>query len=1155
MLERRVRSGDRQHVESLVRAWCDRTAVAVPTRLRPMPSSNSNAVRLLPGTALSPADYQLLVESIVDYAIFMLETEGHVATWNPGAERIVGYDPAEIIGQHCSRFYRPEDIAAGKPEHDLELARANGRVEDEGYRVRKDGSLFWASVVVTALRDEGGELRGFAKVIRDLSARREAEQALRQSEQRFHHLIDSVIDYAIFSLDAGGHVATWNAGARRLKGYEVDEIVGQHFSVFYTPEDRAVGKPERVLSGARRDGRFEDEGWRVRKDGTRFWANVIVTPLRDERGEVVGFAKVTRDLTERRAVEQKLARSEERFRLLIDNLGDYAVYLLDPDGHVSTWNRGAERLKGYASSDIVGRHFSVFFPPEDVADGKPQRELESARAFGRFEDEGYRVRRDGTRFWANAILTALRDADGKLLGFAKITRDLTARRAAEQQERALVHEQAARAAAERAQAQIRASEARYRDLSERLEVVFEGVADGILAQDPNGGVVFANTAAARLFGFASREALTAASDAVATSFDFFDDAGRLLGRDRLPGASVLAGAAANSAMLQVRERATGREQWLLVRASSVRDETTERELTITIWHDVSAERRQERQSRYLSEATTALSSSLERSEMLAALAHRLIPGLADWCTIALVEDGTLRPAAAAHGDISKYELVASFARDFALESSSERGPGRVVRSGSSELVNGLSESSLDSLVRAPQALAALRALGASAVLSAPIPVRGNVLGVISLFAAQPGRAYDSLHAALAEEIGRRVGVALENAHLYAEAQRAARAAEEANRAKDEFLATVSHELRTPLSAILGWSRLLKDRVTDSALLKPLEVIHRNAAAQVRIIDDILDVSRVITGKFQIDPRPMDLVAVARDAIEVVRPSAVAKAITLEFTPEDDYCLLVGDPDRLQQVVWNLLSNAVKFTPSSGRIVVSLYQDGSEAVLSVADTGMGLEPSFLPFVFDRFKQADPSTTRRVGGLGLGLALVRHIMELHGGRAEVASEGPGRGATFTMRMPIRSASGVRPTSVPPEAPPVEQSVPGRLQHLRVLVVEDEADARELIAAVLGGAGAEVSTAGSARDGFEALRTLHPDALLSDIGMPGEDGFSFIRRVRALPPEEGGAVPAIALTAFARDEDRARAVATGFQAHLGKPVSPERLCQAVAELVGRT
>jgi PAS domain S-box-containing protein len=1104
---------------------------------------------------LSSSDYQLLVESVVDYAIFMLDVNGRVVTWNRGAEKIKGYAPAEIIGEHFSKFYTAEDIAAGKPEHELEVVKANGRVEDEGYRVRKDGSLFWASVVITALRDDTGELRGFGKVTRDLTARRAAELALHQSEQRFHHLVDSVIDYAIFILDPTGHVATWNAGARRLKGYELSEILGQYFAVFYTPEDRAVGRPERNLEEARRVGRVEDEGYRIRKDGSRFWANVIITTLRDEKGELVGFAKVTRDLTERRKGEEELALSEERFRLLIDNIGDHAVYLLDPDGHVSTWNRGAERLKGYAAAEIIGRHFSVFFPPEDVADGKPQRELERARAFGRFDDEGYRVRRDGTRFWASTILTALRDGDGTLLGFAKITRDLTAPRAAEQRERELVREQAARAAAERAEAQIRESEARYRSLSERLEIVFEGVADCILAQDASGRVVFANVAAARLFGFASREALMAATpEAVAARLDFFDEAGRALARDRFPGAVVLGGATANSAMLQVRERATGREQWLFVRAGRAVGEGAGGELTITIWHDVTAERRQDSQARCLAEATAALSASLDREEMLGALAGRLVPGLADWCAIALLEDDALRPVALAHADSEKRALVQRVARHWFAESSAEHGPWRVVHSGSSELVNALSEPLLPTMLDDPDALAALRELGASALMSTPVRVRGKVLGVMTLFTAQPGRSYDSRHAELVEEIGRRTGVALENAHLYAEAQRAARAAEEANRAKDEFLATVSHELRTPLSAILGWSRLLKDRVTDRAFAKPLEVIHRNAEAQVRIIDDILDVSRVITGKFQIDPKPMDLVVVARDALEVVRPSAVAKGIALDFKPDADYCLLVGDPDRLQQVVWNLLSNAVKFTPAGGSVVLTLGQRGSEVVLAVTDNGIGLESSSLPFVFDRFKQVDPSTTRRVGGLGLGLALVRHIMELHGGSADVESAGLGHGATFTIRLPLRASSGVRPTSAPPESVRPPPNVPGRLHNLRVLVVEDEPDARELISAVLEMAGAQVRTVASAREGYEALQSFRPDVLLSDIGMPDEDGFAFIRRVRALPASKGGAVPAMALSAFARDEDRARALATGFQEHVGKPVSPERLCEAVAEVAAR-
>jgi PAS domain S-box-containing protein len=274
------------------------------------------------------------------------------------------------------------------------------------------------------------------------------DEALRQSEERYRLLVESVRDYAIFMLDPAGHITTWSAGAEHIKGYRPPEVLGRHFSCFYTPEDVAAGRPQRLLGIATAEGRVEDQGWRVRKDGARFWANVVITALRDEAGRLVGYAKVVRDLTERRNAEEVLRESEERFRLMVETVRDYAIFMLDPAGHVLTWNEGARHLKGYAAEEILGRHFSVFYPPEDVAGGKTEHELRVAAAEGRFEDEGWRVRKDGARFWANVVLTALRDADGRLRGFIKVTRDLTQRRQAEEQRLQLVRAREARAAAE-----------------------------------------------------------------------------------------------------------------------------------------------------------------------------------------------------------------------------------------------------------------------------------------------------------------------------------------------------------------------------------------------------------------------------------------------------------------------------------------------------------------------------------------------------------------------------------------------------------------------------------------------------------------------------------------------------------------------------------
>ncbi len=278
-----------------------------------------------------------------------------------------------------------------------------------------------------------------------------------RSETLYRRLVESVSDYAIFALDPAGHVASWSPGAALLKGYSADEIVGRHFSAFYPAEVAASGFPQRELEVATREGRFEDEGWRVRKDGSRFWANVVITPLRDDAGGLIGFAKITRDLTARREETEALRRSEERFRLLVQSVKDYAILLLDPTGRVTSWNEGAERIKGYAADEILGRSFTTFYPKEAVASGFPQTELEAATREGRFEDEGWRVRKDGTQFWANVIITALHDEAGGLVGFAKVTRDLTARRQAEEQARRLAAEQAARAEAARREEDLRAA--------------------------------------------------------------------------------------------------------------------------------------------------------------------------------------------------------------------------------------------------------------------------------------------------------------------------------------------------------------------------------------------------------------------------------------------------------------------------------------------------------------------------------------------------------------------------------------------------------------------------------------------------------------------------------------------------------------------------
>lgn len=412
------------------------------------------------------------------------------------------------------------------------------------------------------------------------------------------------------------------------------------------------------------------------------------------------------------------------------------------------------------------------------------------------------------------------------------------------------------------------------------------------------------------------------------------------------------------------------------------------------------------------------------------------------------------------------------------------------------------------------------------------------------------------------EIRRRVEAELRDSEqrlerLLASEREARGEAERANRLKDEFLSTVSHELRTPLNAILGYAQLLLYSGQEEDHREGLGVIERNARMQAQIIDDLLDMSRIISGKLRLETATVNPAEVIRAALETMRPAATAKAIELAFTTDPQPAPVLGDSARLQQVVWNLLSNAVKFTPKGGRVEVSLERVNSHVEIAVKDNGQGIRPEFLPHVFDRFRQQDPGTTRRYGGLGLGLSIVKHLVELHGGVIEAHSEGDGRGATFIVRLPVRLMQGPAADGAggAQQARDQELGPDFTLRGLRVLVVDDEPDSRELMRRFLSDFEAEVETAASVDEALAAFERRPPDLLLSDVGLPGRDGLELVRIVRQWPAERGGRVPAAAVTAFAGSEDRKRVMLAGFQAHIAKPVDPAELALVIASLSGRT
>ena len=645
-------------------------------------------------------------------------------------------------------------------------------------------------------------------------------------------------------------------------------------------------------------------------------------------------------------------RKDEFIATFFDAVTDYAIFMLDVTGHVATWNAGAKATKGYEPQEIIGRHFSIFYTDEDRKAGKPEAILQAVQRDGRVEDESWRVRKDGSRFWANVVITALRDQKAAITGFAKVTRDLTHRRAAEENARTLVREQLARAA----------SENERRRLLTLLEQV-PAIVNFLRGPD-------------LVFEFAHPKAVEATG-------------GReLIGKP------------------------------LLVAIPEYRD-----------------------QPFY----------------------------------------GRLRHVLETGEPFRQHEALAWFERD-----------GHRV------------ESYWDSVY---------------------LPVRdstGAIEGVMTF------------------DLEVTQGVL------------ARRELERVSRAKDEFLATMSHELRTPLNAMLGWSTILKKKPRDEAKLeRGLEAIERNIRAQERLVNDLMDVSRIISGKLQLALRLVEISTVVHAAADVVRHAAEAKGVRLVVDLDPDVGANVGDPDRLQQIVWNLLSNAIRFTPRGGRVLVTGQRSVTGICLRVEDTGAGIPSEHLPYIFDRFRQVDSSTTRSHGGLGLGLAIVRHLVEAHGGSVEAKSEGPDRGATFTVNLPIRAIVHAPPTQASgavdaqaPEAPPVEDSREHFLHDVRVLVVDDDPDSLELLGIALGGAGAKVTAVHSAR---EALAAPGPfDVILSDIGMPEIDGYTFVRRVRSR--DAGADIPAIALTAYARAEDAERALRAGYQEHFAKPIDTGKLLEAV-------
>jgi PAS domain S-box-containing protein len=625
-------------------------------------------------------------------------------------------------------------------------------------------------------------------------------------------------------------------------------------------------------------------------------------------------------------------------------------------------------------------------------------------------------------------------------------------------------------------------------------------------------------------------------------------------RIRARWSEAMRGGAPFELEFRIRRGSDGAYRWFLARGLPLKDEAGR----VVKWFGTSTDIHDQRvradRARFLAQASDTLSSSLDYEQTLRSVAAAAVPQFADWAAADLVEDdGSLRRVAVAHGDPEKVQLASDLFRKFPLERDAPSGVSAVVRTGRSEYAFDLTDADFDRSPSPKEYIDVVRKLGLRSTMLVPLVARGRTLGAITFVMAESGRRFDRDDLAVAEDLGRRAGCAVENARLYRDSL-------EASRLKDEFLSTLSHELRTPLTSVLGWAGILTtSKCSPEKLQLGLQAIQRNARAQAQLIEDLLDLARIVTGKLRLEVRTFEPADAVAAAIETVRPSAELKQVQLTSVLEEGAGPIAGDHDRVQQIVWNLLSNAIKFTPRAGRVHVTLQRAGAEVAIEVADSGQGIAPDFLPHVFERFRQADASVSRAQGGLGLGLAIVLHLVELHGGTIQAGSAGVGQGAIFRVLLPVtagredrRCASVAQGLAAQADAQVFGED--GALAGVSALVVDDACDAREMVAEGLRQRGASVQTAADAREALELLGKQRFDVLVSDIGMPDMDGFALIRAVRRLPPDANGHIHAVALTAYARATDRARALEEGFDLHLPKPIDPAELTAAVRSIMRR-
>jgi PAS domain S-box-containing protein len=1007
---------------------------------------------------------------------------------------ILGYSREELMAKSFFDITHPDDL-----EGDWTAARRLLEHEADTYMrekryCRKDGSVVWANVNVSLLRKPGGSPDYFVSIVEDISARKRAEQNLREREERVL-LASRAAGLGLFEWDVQADRAVWeNDRMYEIFGHTRADgplSKAQLVDRYMHSDDAAVF--ERALAGGMKSGTPFHTVYRIRrKDGALRWLELAGNFQLASDGTPIRMIGVLADITERQHTEETLRASEERFRALADT-APVMIWISGTDKLCTFFNKAWLDFTGRTMEMELGNGWSEGVHAEDFP-----RCLETYvtcfEARKPFKME-YRLRRyDGEYRWVLDHGIPRFSSGGDFLGYIGSCIDITERR---EIERAL-----------------RESESRFRQLAESLpQLVWTCRVDGWCDYISPQYVDYTGVPEAGQLGFGWLQQVHP------------DDRERVL----KGWGQTMAGDSPFSLECRLRRR-DGVYRWFKSQAVGLRDSSGQ----IIKWFGSDTDIDDQKK------ALQALAESEERLAGIVSSAMDAIITVDEDQRVVLFNEAAQRMFHCRAGEALGKPLAQFIPERF--------------RQAYAEHIRGFTETG-----SASRPLRRLGALSARRSDDTEFPIEASISSV-----RVGGKR---LYTFILRDITEREQAEIEREQLSRE-QAARAVAEAANRSKDEFLAMVSHELRSPLNAILGYTRILRSGPGDrDAINKAIAVIERGAKAQLQIIEDLLDSARIVTGKLRIEPGPVDLVPVLEAALDTVSPAASAKGVTLvaNFGPQPEEAL--GDSTRLQQIVWNLLSNAVKFTPEGGRVELRIEHDADHIRIIVSDSGKGIDPAFLPFVFERFSQADASSARRFGGLGLGLSLVKHLVELHGGTITAASEGLGRGSTFTVTLPRRQPEfvsplpAVAPLEVRREGAIVLEEAPS-LEDVSVLVVDDQEEARVLLTQALNEYGAQVTAVPS---GSEALALLEappggrrPDVLILDIAMPDEDGYEVLKKVRALEARRGdaaGPIPAVALTAYGRSEDRLRALQEGFQMHVAKPVEPAELAVVIASLTSQS